>query len=330
MENSRRYAVTILVVAATYYLSALLGLRLAIVGQQVTPLWPPTGIALASLLLRGPSVTPGILLGALAANVTLSPSVTALAMIVVGNTLAPVTAYSLLKATRFDNSLDRLRDVLALVFLGAFAGMLVSATLGSAALAVAGGTGNFWATWSVWWTGDAMGVLTVTPLILLARRVRWPLTASAGRIAEAIGLFAGTVGVAVYVANFATSLLFLVFPFLIWAALRFQQAGAIPCAFAVSTIAIIAAAHGHGPFADTSLPLKMIVLQAFNGCVVVTALVHAAVTADRNRARRDVDDACAQLADAVTLLSRGATPNGSLLKAVERARSRQESRKLSI
>ncbi|WP_210718273.1 MASE1 domain-containing protein [Amycolatopsis acididurans] len=321
MSISRGYVVTVIVVAVVYYGAALLGLRLALVSGQVSPLWPPTGIALAALLLKGPHIWPAILLGALAANVTLGPSTFALLIIIVGNTIAPVTAYFLLKAVRFDNDLNRLRDVLALVFLGAFTGMLVSSSLGTLALAVAHDQGSSTlATWSVWWTGDAMGVLTVTPLLLVARRIRFPFRVRPARVAEASALFLGTAGVGVFVANTSATLLFLVFPFLIWAALRFQQAGAIPCALTVSTIAIIAASHNSGPFGDTSLTVKMIVLQAFNGCVVLTALVHAAVTAGRNRAQRDVEDACALLADAVNALDRGKPLQGQLLHAVERAR----------
>jgi integral membrane sensor domain MASE1 len=154
---------------------------------------------------------------------------------------------------------NRLRDTLALIFLGAFTGMLVSATTGTGTLVLTGvlDAGDFWSTWSVWWTGDAMGVLAVTPVLLVLRSARWPRGAPPSRWAEGILLLAVTVCVGL-VETSDTPLLFLGFPLLIWAAFRFQLAGAASCALAVSTFAIIAAAQNTGPFAGHDLFTNMI------------------------------------------------------------------------
>lgn len=109
-----------------------------LVRGQVTPLWPPTGIALTALLLLGPRVWPGIALGAFLVNVSLGPSPAVVLAIVAGNTLGPLLAYRLLRRAGFRVELDRLRDAVALVFLGALTGMLVSATIGSGALVLSG------------------------------------------------------------------------------------------------------------------------------------------------------------------------------------------------
>ena len=151
-----------------YYLAGVLSLRLALVRGQVTPIWPPTGIALAALLLFGRRLWPGIALGAFLVNLPIGPSPLAAAGIAAGNTVAPLVAATLLHKAGFRNELDRLRDAMAIVFLGALLGMAVSATWGTGVLllsrAVSGRT--FWPTWSVWWTGDAMGVLVVAPFLL--------------------------------------------------------------------------------------------------------------------------------------------------------------------
>ncbi len=164
----------VVLVAAAYILSAKLGLRLALVRGQVTPLWPPTGIGLACLLLMGMRCLPGIPLGAFAVNIALGPSLPVVLVITAGNTVAPLCAYLLLKQVGFRIELDRLRDAVALVFLGALGGMLLSATMGAGILYLTGAlpASGFWAGWSVWWTGDAMGVLVITPLLLVASRVR--------------------------------------------------------------------------------------------------------------------------------------------------------------
>ncbi|MER6328097.1 MASE1 domain-containing protein [Streptomyces sp. NPDC001034] len=291
-------------VAALYYGSAELGLLQQLVRGQVTPLWPPTGIAVASLLLRGPRIWPGITLGALLANFFLGPSYAALFLIVVGNTLAPLCSYALLHRAGFRPDLGRLYDALALIFLGAFTGTLISATAGSGTLVLTGAlpTDRFWTTWWVWWTGDAMGVLVVTPVLLLLSGAHLPRNVPPSRWAEALLLLAATACIGVIDIG-RTPLLFLGFPLLIWAAFRFRLAGAAPCALAVSTFAIIAAKHGEGPFAGHGLLTNMITLQAYNGSSALTALLVAAAVSERDRSQREIARACGHLAELVSKLS---------------------------
>lgn len=130
-------ALRLVAVAALYYAGARIGLLQELVRGQVT-LWPPTGIALACLLTLGPMAWPGIALGAVAVNAPIGPSPPAVLAIVAGNTLAPVCSYLLLRRVGFRPAVDRLRDALVLVFLGALAGMLISATVGTAALLLSG------------------------------------------------------------------------------------------------------------------------------------------------------------------------------------------------
>ncbi|ASQ94319.1 MASE1 domain-containing protein [Streptomyces sp. 11-1-2] len=296
-------ALRLVAVAALYYAGAWIGLLQELVRDQVTPLWPPTGIALACLLTLGPTAWPGIALGAVAVNAPIGPSPLAVLAIVVGNTLAPICSYLLLRRVDFRPALDRLRDALALVFLGALAGMLISATVGTAALILSGAlpVGDFWTAWSVWWTGDAMGVLVITPLLLvlhrLLHRARLPRGVSPYR------LLLGTAAVTLVATRTEVSLLFLVFPFLIWAALRFQLAGAAPCSLIVSVLAIAATAEGTGPFSHHSLPARMVTLQAFNGSTALTALLLSAIITERNATRRQIEHVCAQLAEAVFRLA---------------------------
>ncbi|MER6996268.1 MASE1 domain-containing protein [Streptomyces sp. NPDC000410] len=304
-EQIRGYGAAVLwalAVAAVYYGSAKLGLLQQLVGGQVTPLWPPTGVALAALLVFGPWIWPGIALGAFLVNVSIGPSLPAVLAIVAGNTLAPLLAYALLRRVGFREKLDRLRDVLALVFLGALAGMLVSATVGSSVLVLSGALepSGFWPTWSVWWTGDAMGVLVVTPFLLVLRHARWPRDVPVHRWAEAAALLLCTVFAALLATGTSSSrLLFLVFPFLIWAAFRFQLAGAAPCALLVSTLAIHAAALEVGPFAGQDLFANMVTLQAFNGSTALTALLVASVITERNETHEEIKRVCARLEDIV-------------------------------
>src|SRR5437899_8900904 len=152
-------------VAGAYYLAARLGLRVALIEKNVTPLWPPTGIAVVAFLLLGRGVWPGVALAAFLVNVPITPSLWAAAATAAGNTLAPFAAAELLHMAGFRREIDRLRDAGAIVF-AALVGMLISATVGAWTLQLSDviSSDRFGAAWAVWWTGDAMGVLVVAPL----------------------------------------------------------------------------------------------------------------------------------------------------------------------
>jgi integral membrane sensor domain MASE1 len=291
-----RTTTTILAVAVAYYATAKVGLVLALVKGQITPLWLPTGISVAALLMAGRQVWPGIALGALSANVALGTGLGANLMITFGNTAAPLTAWYLLTRFGFQPQLDRLKDALLLVFAGALGAMLISATIGSVALSIDDVIPwhELPAAMSVWWTGDAMGVLVFTPLLLTLPR-HW--TAPPKRLVEAGALLITTAVLASFVTTTQLRLLFLVFPMLIWAALRFQHAIAAPCAAIISVAAVLSAAGGR--FSAHDLLTTMIVLQAFNGSVALTGLILSAITSERNQARQAIERACEQLAETV-------------------------------
>src|SRR5712691_4999549 len=156
------------VVTLAYWLAAIASLRLALVHGQVTPIWPPTGIALVAILVFGRGVWPAIFVAALAVNLPIGPSPLGAAFIAAGNTLAPLVAAELLRLVGFRLELDRLRDAAAIIGLGALVSMSISASVGTSVLVLSGtvSTSDFWPTWAVWWTGDAMGVLLVAPFLL--------------------------------------------------------------------------------------------------------------------------------------------------------------------
>ena len=281
--------------AAVYYGAARLSLSLALIDDVVTPLWPPTGIALVALLMLGYRVWPGVALGAFLVNLGTVPSPLAAATIAAGNTLAPLIAAGLLKAAGFRGELDRMRDVLALVLLGGLGAMTVSATFGANTLVRFGEVtpGAFVPTWLVWWVGDATGVLIFAPL-LLSVRIR-PGTWSWKRWTEALLLLVLLVSVSVLVLARNLDMLYLVFPLLTWAALRFVTAGASLGALVVSSAAAWAAVHGLGPFADISLTDKMLRLQVFNASAALTALVLAVLTIERRKASQSLEQAALEL-----------------------------------
>src|SRR4030081_420035 len=124
-----RYLGTVALVAVIYFGAAKFGLSLAFSTKQVTAIWPPTGIAVAALLLGGYRVWPAIYLAAFAVNALVGDSILVAAGIAVGNTLGPVVArFSLGRLGGFDPALAQVRDVLGLIVFGAVLGAAVSAT----------------------------------------------------------------------------------------------------------------------------------------------------------------------------------------------------------
>jgi integral membrane sensor domain MASE1 len=305
-------ALQTLAVAACYYVSGRLGLlrELVVEGAVVTPIWPPTGVSVACLLILGLRCWPGIALGALFIILSLTSLTPSALAVLAGNTAAPVAGYLLLRRAGFRTDLARLRDGLALVFLGAFAAMLISSTTGAGILIATGRIEwpGFWAVWLAWWVGDAMGVLIVTPVLLLLSRVRLPLPLA--RWKEAAGLAVIACCLVPLAARSSVSLLFLVYPLLIWAALRFQLAGSLLCALFASVMTTVAATDRVGPFERLSRVEVMMKLQAFNGAMALTALILSAVITEQIYTRRSVERACQELVEVLEHLTAGEVADG--------------------
>jgi PAS domain S-box-containing protein len=281
--------------ALVYFAAAKVGLLTAFRAPQVSPFWPPSGIALAALVLLGRDLWPGVALGAFFANLTAANETAAVAFgITVGNTLEAVAGAWLLRRAGFHSSLSRLRDVLALLTLGAVFSTAISATLGVAALCAGGvrSWSEYSGLWFVWWLGDALGDLVVAPVLLTwaaGLRRRWKLS----RILEAGAMVGGLLAVSqvVFAGQFPRvisnhALEYAAFPFVIWAGIRFGPRETSLVTLAASVLAILGTVRGQGPFVRGSPHESLMMLQTFMLVVAVTALVVAAAIAERNTAER--------------------------------------------
>jgi integral membrane sensor domain MASE1 len=284
-------------IAVAYYLGARLGLNLPLVGNDVTPLWPPTGIAVATLLVAGRSYWPAVAVAALAVNLPISATPLAAAVTAVGNTLAPVVAVTLLNRVGFRRQLDRQRDAMAIVFLGALGSMLISATIGSVTLVASGAISvqQLPTAMAVWWTGDAMGVLVVAPFLLCLplfwEQPRWPTV----QWVEGAAILMVATGVVTVASLTDLPILFLTLPVVGWAAWRLQLRGAAPAALIACLVATWSAATMSGPFEGMSLFAQMVTLQGFNASVALTSFFLAALVSERMAAAAALSDAAAEL-----------------------------------
>jgi PAS domain S-box-containing protein len=281
------------VIAAAYFGAAKAGLALAFENSSITAVWPPTGIALVALVLCGKRYWPAVALGAFAANSWTGVPLVTTVGITVGNTLeALVGASLLLHVVRFRPSLERVRDVLALVACAAVFSTMVSATIGVTSLWIGGQVDavDLPSAWRLWWLGDMGGAVIVAPLLFVfatSRRVRPPPR----RVLEGVG-----VGLLLAVVSWLSfsqenQLEYLTFPLLAWAALRYGQLGATTGVLIVAAISVWFTARGIGPFAQGSRDDSLLLSQTFVGVASAMSLLIAAFVAERSNARAALERA---------------------------------------
>jgi two-component system CheB/CheR fusion protein len=293
-RNTVRYVLLQLATAVVYVVAAKMGLKLAFVAEQITVVWPATGIALSAVLLLGYGIWPAIAIGAFIANITTNaPAITSLG-IAAGNTLeALVGAYLLNRFVGFRPSLERFRDFFGLIFFGAIASTTVSATIGVASLSFSGlqPWSRFGTLWGNWFVGDAMGVFIVAPLILTLFAADSRQRIRRRGLEEFGALIIVLVVVAAYVFSRALDIAphydvpdYAIFPVLIWAALRFGTCATAISLFITATIAVLGSVHGLGPYTGAGVNDNLISLLAFMSIAGATGFMMAIAETQRSAA----------------------------------------------
>ena len=287
-----RYVAALVTLALAYIAAARGGLQLDAIAGFATLVWAPTGIALAALLLLGYRLWPAIFAGAFVANLWTGAPLLAAIGIAVGNTLEALAGVALLRRRAgFRVQLDRLEDVASLIVLAAGLCTTISASIGVASLLAAGTIAfqQIAATWRAWWLGDLVGALVVAPLLLVWLSAG-PLWRSAPRVVEALVLFGALFCVDCYIflshplgGSVSIEQTYLVFPALIFAALRFGQRGAVTGVFITTAIAVWGTVSGYGPFARPVLSQGLFGLQTFVAVATATFLLFGASVVERQR-----------------------------------------------
>ena len=285
-------------ISISYFLVARMGLQLDAVGGFATLVWPASGIALASLLLFGYRLWPAVALGAFAINyVTGAPAPAALG-IAFGNTAEALAAAYLLNRIGFDRSLNRVRDVVALVMIGSVITTMIAASIGVMTLLAAGiiPRSGLAETWKAWWVGDAIGDLLVAPLILVW--ARWNPRLDMRRVGESLALVAVVIVTGFLVFSpqpvpgvMARGREYMLLPPLIWAALRFGIRGAVTSTTIAAIISIVSTAYGHGPFVSGTLHDNLFALQTFVAICGTTFLLLGASIAERKQVNLELIEA---------------------------------------
>ncbi|MBI2870664.1 MAG: MASE1 domain-containing protein [Candidatus Omnitrophica bacterium] len=288
------------IMAVAYLTTALFGFLFAIPPGNVTILWPPSGLALAGTLLRGPRIWPGIWMGSFLANLIFFIHMPTAGMagllvscaIATGSTLQALAGAFLIRNwVGTQNPFNRSRDMVMFLGIGIVA-CLIASTCGVAGLWLGRfvGSAAFAQTWLTWWLGDLIGVCIVTPLIITwgqFSRLDW----TPRRWGEAIAFVCAWVAVSEFIfgshSAFAVNkypLAWAVLPFIIWAGVRFGSSGVMLSIMAMAYLAVKGAGTGLGPFSTQSPPESFLFTQIFMGFITVSGLLVAAIFFERQEA----------------------------------------------
>ena len=295
--RSLQTATRVLLAGIAYYASARVGYALAIPHGIVT-LWPPSGMVLGILLLCEYADWPPILIGAFVGGMVsdLHSGFSlgfALSAAVANTSESILAAWVVTSRLGPRVRLDNLRAVLVFMIAAPVASNAATAVLGAITINH-GFHGPFAHAWMVWWVGDGLGMLSVTPVVLgLAGLPSRPRLARPGVLIEAALLSAALVAGAVISlgSHYEWALRtgpYALFPLLFWASLRFGPVGAAAASFVLAGIAIVNAAHGVGPFVgpeDSGLVVAVRVY-VYLSLASLSSLIPAAVIRERHRAVR--------------------------------------------
>ncbi|MDX1757192.1 MAG: CHASE domain-containing protein [Marinobacter sp.] len=286
-------------IALIYFVAGYFGLKLAFETTNVSPVWPASGIALAALLLGGLRMWPAITVGAILVNFvsfgvdadTWQRYGLASLVIATGITLEALAGAFLVRKslgphTSFVRITGVFRFLLAVALACTLSAGLGTATLVGFEVAPATALGSIFSTW---WLGDCVGMLVVTPTILVWRAR--PSTPDSHRPGLHVGLLVAAVGLLSFLVFAyprgdvldARLLTFLFVPLLAYAAYLFGLHGVTACSLAVVTIAIAATIGGGGPFVFGSVNASLVALDAFIALWVCSGLVLAADLQERSR-----------------------------------------------
>ena len=303
-----------IVLALAYFLAGRLGLLLAIPPGYATAVWPASGIALAGLLLWGYRVSPGVLIGSLLVNISVSwePSSPLLVFrsfatatsIAAGSTLqALLGAFLIRRWVDSGRPFDRARDVFRFTGIELLS-CLVAATWGVTTLCLAGLTDwtSFVSAWWTWWLGDLIGVLLVTPLMLTwspwlrFARPSWRMVEGVLTVGILLGITLSVFSNGMRTPGAAYSPLVLVLiPGVVWLAFRFDQRVVTLATLLMSVAALLGATQKLDDSVTATVNQSLLWLQSFLGIAGLTGLTLSAALAEQTQAEHELSRAQAEL-----------------------------------
>lgn len=286
------YVASIAALFAAYFITGQFGLNVLPVHTYATLLWPPSGIALAAIVLWGYSLWPAVALGAFAINISLGAPFPAALCIALGNTLEALGgAYLMKEVADFDPYFSRLRDSIGLVAFGAFMASAIAATVGVVSLLLGNtlGVRDISMTWTTWWIGDAFSILSLSPFLLkwlshLRFRRTLSQWAEGAAIMASVGVLTALAAWTPFTTLASVPLVYVLLLALIIAALRAGPRGITLIIFLMTMIALSGALYGVGPIAHNISMQEILNTEVFLGIIYIIFLLFTSVIEERKEA----------------------------------------------
>jgi PAS domain S-box-containing protein len=293
--------VVIILVALAYSSTGWLVLQIPFATTFATLVWAPSGIALYAVLRWGWAGVVGVMLGTIGLNPMLHQTASFGLVTMIGSVLPGIIAARFLPSAQFDRLFGDTKRITRYLAIAVIGSTVVSALIGATAVKYIGAPvpAGWRQVFAVWWAGDAMGVLIVTPALLAfgqLRRLRRPrqlvefLAIASSFAVVWYLLFAEILGRSV-----SLPLSYAAIPLVIWVALRFEQAVTVLVALIVILVAVLATARGFGPFVlPDGVEASYVFLHGYLAVIAVTALYLSASAAAGRRAVADLQHEIAE------------------------------------
>jgi diguanylate cyclase (GGDEF)-like protein/PAS domain S-box-containing protein len=298
IDLNSRVCINAVIIGISYYFLAKLGIYLSSPPEYIATFWPSNAIVLATLLLTERrywwlfilAILPAISFPSLAANY----SITRVVIFCIANCTEILMAALILKTVFMRINFDLLRDMMAFIIIAALITPFISA-LTAATSTFFEPDKQFWTVWRIWFLADALGLLTLTPVIMI--------TITSGRsifnnikstqFFEAITLLLSIVIVSNLSLGSSTSylypaLLYAPIPILLWAALRFGPFGLCTSILLVTLIAIWNAINNYGPFIDNTTQENVLSLQLFLIAISIPMMLLSSIYAERKETTKEL------------------------------------------
>jgi len=298
--NFRRgisYAGGLAAIGVIYFALAKGGLALASIHPSATPIWPPTGVALAAVLLWGYRTWPAIFAAAVIANATTAGSVATAIAIATGNSLeAVVGAYLINRWSRGCNTFSTPNSVAKFALICFVIATPISASIGLTSLATAGYIEwtNFANAWVTWWLGDVAGALVIAPVIVLWASSHYHAF-NRNEFLETVGVLATAAAVGLIAFSplieqtpSRDPLGFLAILPMLWAALRRGPRDTATVALVLAGITIWGTLTGGGPFTTADLNVSFLLVLMFLISITVPSLLLSADVEVRKKAEESL------------------------------------------